>query len=406
MTSDCPICMETLTVGEHLYCLPCTTCDSYNFCTTCVDEFIRSSKDDYQEASDGSQQVKVHIACPQCRSKYPMDLQDILLLRRAHALASIVYNSETGTMLDDSEMSASQLVQKRDFGGSHKTVELAHATFCKVFENKMDAERDLGLVKAKLEWGRLLPPSDDDDDDDDDNLDGSKNNKKKNKNKNKKSMPENVVDTTLFMGLEDCMGKDEQAFVTSFLTSGDEEKLNQAAMILNGILKMDSAAIQKFNLQAFERNEKMKKSFPLPNHMPNYFSNIATYNPKQKRFLNLTNLSTDNIKMTPPQKMARVWDKIYDDYVPSTQNNKQNRVCIQGVRGPMGKLGIRRNDIITHINDMTWNGTAEELNDYILNLHEQDPNSEFTMTVNANMETAKFLQYRHRMVLKSRIELL
>ena len=89
---SCPICLESMTRSESIiYPLPCLNCD-FNFCSNCVESFCRASEDDFQMASDGSRQVKIHVACPQCRSKYPLeDLEDtVLLLRSAHELAEAI----------------------------------------------------------------------------------------------------------------------------------------------------------------------------------------------------------------------------------------------------------------------------------------------------------------------------
>ena len=48
----------------------------------CVQDFLSAENDGFQEASDGSRQVKIHVCCPQCRSKYPMDIHELLLLRK------------------------------------------------------------------------------------------------------------------------------------------------------------------------------------------------------------------------------------------------------------------------------------------------------------------------------------
>ena len=35
----------------------------------------------------------------------------------------------------------------------------------------------------------------------------------------------------------------------------------------------------------------------------------------------------------------------------------------------MGRPGLRKGDIVTHVNDAEWNGTAEILQDYIYECH-------------------------------------
>jgi len=89
---SCPICLETMNLSEYkIYPLPCHRCD-FNFCSNCVGNFCKAAEDDFQMASDGSRQVKIHVSCPQCRSKYPLDdlEETVLLLRSAHTLANAI----------------------------------------------------------------------------------------------------------------------------------------------------------------------------------------------------------------------------------------------------------------------------------------------------------------------------
>ena len=178
---SCPICLESMTRSESkIYPLPCLNCD-FNFCSNCVESFCRASEDDFQMASDGSRQVKIHVACPQCRSKYPLeDLEDtVLLLRSAHELAEAIMirqydeeeepsggleetkendpGSNNGAkkpqyrLLRDSELSSSQLARKSEFASLdvRKHLEDAFLQYEKVM-----AKRTLKLDKATLEADR------------------------------------------------------------------------------------------------------------------------------------------------------------------------------------------------------------------------------------------------------------
>lgn len=55
--------MSDVDILHPIQCL--TKSCEYNFCTSCVEHFIASSQCGYEEASDGSQQVKIHLICPQ-----------------------------------------------------------------------------------------------------------------------------------------------------------------------------------------------------------------------------------------------------------------------------------------------------------------------------------------------------
>ena len=71
---------------------------------------------------------------------------------------------------------------------------------------------------------------------------------------------------------------------------------------------------------------------------------------------------------------------------------------VQGVRGPVGRLGLRKGDIVTYVNDAEWNGTAEILQDYIYDYHAKHPGDKISLTINANPETCTFLQIRREMM--------
>jgi hypothetical protein len=409
-SSDCPICSEALIDSEELFTLPCHNCE-YNFCTNCVETFVRSSQDDYQEASDGSRQVKIHIACPQCRGKYAMDISKVLLLRKAHSLGRSIVDDD-GNRRNDSDLTATQLSLKRDFLSSSKKrqVERAHGLYLQAMDGKMSCD----LVENEAVWKRLfegLPDSTHTtgtsagDQDDDDDGDSDEENAAANKANNQHS----EADDTLFQGLEDCMNKDEKVFLTELLTSGQVSKLHQTAMILHGILKLSTTAqslLYKLSFQENQKNadliEKTKTIFPLPNHMPGYFL-IPAYNQKQN-FLSLEDMKWDGT-IIPPQRSKRVFDKVYGEHYHKP-SEPRDVVIVKSVRGPAGRVGLRRADVVTHVNDMDWQGTAKELQEHIYQLYARYPNEEFTLTVNANPETATFLQVRYDMMEKSRNQLL
>ena len=229
MPSDCPICLEEFKDGEELFSLPCHSCE-FNFCSRCVETFVRSSQDDYQIASDGSRQVKVHIACPQCRSKYPMDIREVLLLRQAYILGTTIFDKE-GKQHDDSELSATQLSLKRDFFNSAKKRQVLNAYG--LYLQVMDGQISTDLVEnAEALWNRLFQgvpdleemPSEDGSE----NLVAAASSESKSP---RNRVPILDVDISLFQGLEDCIGsQDEKVFLTQLLTSGDISKLAQAAM--------------------------------------------------------------------------------------------------------------------------------------------------------------------------------
>jgi hypothetical protein len=409
---DCPICLETLTFSEQVvYPLPCQIC-YFNYCSKCVERFCKSAQDDFQVASDGSRQVKVTVSCPQCRTKYPMDIHELLLLRQVHTLGSCMIRN--GELLNDSDLSASQLSWKRDFlaASAKGTLKDAYALYKYCMKGKLgnDAiEKEARVWKTLLE---KLPKAVKDRHGDVEKAckhDGKQSQCGKS---SKRSSPPNkkpAIDDTLFQGLHDFVSRDEKIFLTELLTSGDVRNLAQAAMILHSVLRLSmsgkAAALVKQNEIPMSKHEmqkqtdalaKTKASFPLPNHMPGYFL-IPPYS-KEDGFMTLVEEEWDGF-ITPPHSSQRVFDQIYrPHYQPPREEYPMMVVTVQSVRGPIGRLGLRRGDVVTHLNDVEWEGTAKDLQSYIYNFHVNHPREEISLTVNCNPATAAFLALRQDMI--------
>lgn len=397
---DCPICLESLNPSDELFPLPCYKCD-YNFCKNCVETFERSSKDDFQEASDGSRQVKVYLACPQCRGKYPMDISEVVMLRKAHSVGSSLVDDDGIRLLDDSELNAGILSAKRDFStfSKKRKVESAYGLYLKVMKDGNLSIPEETKEEAKTAFERLFRNISEDDDYS--SSDGEP---------SPKAFRPDMIDETLFQGLEDSMGSDEKIFLTKLLTSGQPDKLTQAAMILNGILKMTMSGQFLVSTQSFqnasqkkkEQIAKAKKRYPLPSHMPGYF--LIPMFDRNKKQLVLKDKYWDG-KMTPPATSKRVFDIIYEKHY-SPRIDPRPVVYVDAIRGKVGRLGLRKGDIITHVNDMEWTGNAMQLERHLFQIYENNASDVISVTVNASPETANFLKVRAEMLEKARAELL
>ncbi len=121
-------------------------------------------------------------------------------------------------------------------------------------------------------------------------------------------------------------------------------------------------------------------------------------------YVNVTDSDWDG-SITPPLRSKKVFRSIYGDHYHLPAEARPV-VLVKGVRGPAGRVGLRKSDVVTHVNDMDWTGTARELQEYIYQLYELHNQDEITMTVNANPETATFLKVRHEMMENSRVELI
>jgi hypothetical protein len=312
------------------------------------------------------------------------------------ALVGLAICDDYGKPYADSELTATQLSNKRDFyhGSRKNDVELAHGLYVKVLEGKQKEELDAVMPI----WQRVFAGVDEIDE------------------ASGRSSPRNSIDSsfhdaTLFFGLDDCMGTDEQAFVTQLLTGGQEDKLAQAALTLNGVLKLYTSGGQvsrgmaKLTLaqtqQAFEVKDKTKKRFPLPNHMPG-FVDVPVFK-RTKTFLQFVDIDWDGKIVASNAKSQKIFDRVYSEYELPKESRKV--VAIKSVGGAAGRVGLRKADIVTHINDQAWKGTAQELVEEIHRLYEANSDSEFNMTVNANQETAKFLQVRCNLMKTSQLEL-
>jgi hypothetical protein len=192
----------------------------------------RSAADGYSEASDGSNQLKVSVQCPQCRGKYASEIYSsqiivhaVLMLRQAHSLSDTLG-------LVDSELPASALQTKHAFLRETSLEDLQDAVRRL---NTYHSEHGVDSIVPPLdweEWSKYLPATRDD----------SSNTYSLFATASAESSgsagisQRPFLDATLFMGLEELMSRDEQEFVSEMLCSGKAELLQQAAHILHGIL--------------------------------------------------------------------------------------------------------------------------------------------------------------------------
>jgi len=103
--STCPICLNDMCKSDALHPIQCPTNCTFNFCIECLCHLLASSKDDYEMASDGNRHVKVHLNCPNCRSDISKTIEDTIRLRQA------ALKEELSTV-PDSELSAKDLQLK------------------------------------------------------------------------------------------------------------------------------------------------------------------------------------------------------------------------------------------------------------------------------------------------------
>jgi Trp operon repressor len=151
-------------------------------------------------------------------------------------------------------------------------------------------------------------------------------------------------DVTLFYGvLQDVMTVSEQEFLTQLFTSGQPDLVAQAAHIVQGILNMSMQQRQhtKSNTSSNSTTTTTKKvasmspkklvqlrgRFPLPKHMPLCVA-LPVYDPTSRSPL----LSFES---PPPASRSK--------------SCQQNELIVARVHGPAGRLGLRRGDVVTHV---------------------------------------------------------
>ncbi|GAX12698.1 hypothetical protein FisN_15Hh174 [Fistulifera solaris] len=370
MEEECPICLNSFEVSDIAYPLCCATptCH-FNFCIKCIYNLQQSAADGYQMASDGSNQLKVHFKCPQCREKYqcntyPSELivHSVLLLREASTL-------EPSLMVVDSGLNATILNRRNLFLKSVSMEDLQDAT------RRLDVYmREIGkeTTVPPLDWdlwrpliaetseGLSLPAA----------LSSSPMHHEEIKQ---------WSDPTLFYGLDELMTCDEQEFVTHLMVQGEPELLAQGAHILHGILDMTTTSTTQpsFNTCAGSVPraqpidpavlQRVRKLYPLPPRMPRCV--------RMPRY--------DLNGRTKPLKFE-----------------KDDKLSLIQVRGPAGQLGLRKGDLVTHINGEN----VANIDEFEAALQQNgDTDDNFWLAVNCDEETAKALQLRYQKMTREKV---
>jgi hypothetical protein len=232
---DCSICLDPMHLADYKHPLQCEfrQC-GFNFCMNCIESLIISSKDDYQEASDGNRHVKVFLHCPNCRSDLGWSIRDTLLLRKADY---VLMNEHLG----DSELTASQLRLKSEIHTPHvgHAIQMARKMEANFFGKQLEEEEEPTKKQSGLdarfscsalrddEWGVEA-----------DLLNGVHSSMRFPKNQCMVEPTPMHIDKRLLSGLDHAMSEDEQKFFTELMTAGDPSKLAEAAKQLYEIGKM------------------------------------------------------------------------------------------------------------------------------------------------------------------------
>jgi hypothetical protein len=436
---DCPLCLNALTLADRLYPLHCPTVSChFTFCGECLQKLCQAAADGYALASDGSHQVKVALQCPQCRgpynSKRTKTAQDVLKLAVSSSSSySPVTPSSSATIvvtavlklrqavsiplpgsagyLNDSECSATTLSTRRMFLQEITVKELQDSVaILQEYNDSMDDDKHCGtaaMTVPNLDWEAWRSF-----------LESYKSSSSpQNANVSTLETIDAVLsrDPTLFLGLEDLLTLDEQEFITTMLVSGQAETIAQAAHLLQSIVEMVTPqksatgknmarsnhslprqrAVATLTVAQREHQQKIRKRFPLPPHMPRAVM-LPPYNP-----LDVSKALLKFVDGTKANAASTTKDRKSD---AKSVNSVTAELTLASVRGAAGPVGLRKGDVVTHVMGervATWSEFTVALQ-HQLSLLEDKRNADRTMaasdlvqiTVNANEETARLLQVR------------
>ena len=390
---ECPICMNKLEEADVLYPTLCPTDCGYNFCCSCVTHLLDSSRDDYEMASDGNRHVKVRLQCPQCRGDLSATIEDTLLLRKAKA-------AERVRGIPDSELNATELRMKHEFVELYAN-DVAHA---EARVRKYMRDRAVSTGRQSRSKGETVEVSN-----------GTEIGPKAidfgpPNGGHSKATATVFIDTTLFQGMDFAMSRPEQEYVQELLTSGNVERVAQAAQILHGVfdltlngLKPPQSTVTRSRNEErklIEMSEAFRKRYPIPSRMPKFVV-LDAFPLKDRTMM----FSDDEWNGSIADAFSRVHrqrsqtpasvDAILGLASPEDLHHEPKpRVKIASIRGQAGRVGLQKGDVITHVNGEEFRGTAADLKGLIASFHADRSDRTFQLVVNADESTACVLKLR------------
>jgi len=229
---DCPICLEEMQDCDYAHLLQCNGNSNcrFNMCSACIESLISSSKDGFEEASDGNYHVKVYLHCPNCRSNLSHSIRDTLLLRKVLGIVN--------SKIPDSDWTESQIRLKKALDTDIVQNAIKNA-------RKMEAEyfgTDDDLDEGKL-IDSLLQEYGEHHGFEADISTGVHASFYAPKPPEPLIREEAIrVDPTLFAGLDYFLTEDERRQVTGLMTTGDPFLLAEAAEILFAVAQNISSS--------------------------------------------------------------------------------------------------------------------------------------------------------------------
>eukprot|EP00977_Amphora_coffeiformis_P003287 scaffold609_cov170-Amphora_coffeaeformis.AAC.41 len=210
----CQICLCDMTRADQLFPLNCPTKQcSFNLCLECIISMLLSEADGYQLASDGSNQLKFRVRCPNCCVKYTLPRRPkqsivpfVATLRQAYEVRDVLQKSEENlgpALLERKNLflkytTVQELKEAVDIYDEYLEMVDKHAA------GRLDMADFLGLPRLKVPW----------------------------------------ADASLFQqGEEEYLTMTEQQLVTQLLCSGDPDTVAQGVASLQAMTKRHTERI-------------------------------------------------------------------------------------------------------------------------------------------------------------------
>lgn len=427
----CPLCCNDFTPADVTFPIHCPTPSChFNFCSDCIQSLLQSYHDGYQTASDGSQQVRVWLQCPQCRGKYQcaaaaddalrwitseMVVTAYSTVRAAYTMTQVWRdthnNSNKSSKQNDSDWSASALAQREHYRHT-QDLDSVRTAWERIHRYQQAIHKAPSSPPLpELPWEQLaqiLPASPSS------TLHPLSNSATAATNNNNNNNSITWKDPTLLMGLDELMNDAEQEYVTTLLTNGTVDGLAHAALTLHSILTLaatgarnptqtttSNTSTQRTNPASRPRPtqpsqqrpyhhkavldvHKLRKLYPLPPHMPTCVA-LPVYDPLVSKPL-LKFVATDTTTTTPESTTTTT---------TTTSSSSPSPLTIHSVKGPAGRLGLRKGDVVTHVNGEP----VETLPDFgqamhWAYVHRTDADETVLVVVNATPAVAHALQER------------
>ena len=291
--TECPLCGDELSDYDLSHPLQCPTqhC-SFNFCLSCAENFIESTKGE-NEASDGNT-FRVFLHCPNCRSNLGPSIRDTVLMRKVDKYKGVGSHAKDGDLKErevrfryalkhnEDIKSAVEAARKRENDFFHREEAIDNAIDnASCLEDSTQNSRTITSLTSRSISERSLWMFGDEEGFEADLTNGVH---KSFIFRHQSSMSEDNIaeeeepdidnlepDLTLLSGLDAFMTEQEKKYASYLMTSGDPSKLAAATDMLNYVsslarngIKPNSKRINSYHSDearfAFKRRDSLMGS--------------------------------------------------------------------------------------------------------------------------------------------------